>query len=185
MSYDIVGAAQEAAKMVLGSETLATALRTIDANARAEARKSAVPVGGGYGAVPTGPGTAYFQILQFPVFSVAASVAPPATTLTSGTFTASPMNDFRAERLILPRDFAGGVCVTDIQIGQSSQFVGNTSGGGVFGVPGFLFADDSAQQSYKWPTSKGTTPISVTIANLSMAATAFYSCMIGVSLVTL
>ncbi len=168
MGQQLVGAEQ-----LIGAAVNAAIARITPAFNQLQARLGQLeitPRGPNYGTADKPAGDAYRLILQFPIVTLAAGA--------STVITQQPMGAFRPSRIILPRDVAGSLLVTDVKIGRKSQFFGTSAGA----APGFMFADDAVQEEFQWETCQSTIPIDVAFTNTSLAAVTFAFAMTGPAL---
>jgi hypothetical protein len=98
------------------------------------------------------------------------------TTITSGdteTIPTTPQNLFRPERLVIPSDIAFDIGVTDVKVGNQSQFVETSE------VPGSLFSEVAINTGVTFDTAEIGNQISVQIRNKSLADVEFTAGFVG------
>lgn len=98
------------------------------------------------------------------------------TTITSGdteTIPTTPQNLFRPERLVIPSDIAFDVGVTDVKVGNQSQFVETSE------VPGSLFSEVAINTGVTFDTAEIGNQISVQIRNKSLSDVEFTAGFVG------
>jgi hypothetical protein len=98
------------------------------------------------------------------------------TTITSGdteTIPTTPQNLFRPERLVIPSDIAFDVGVTDVKVGNQSQFVETSE------VPGSLFSEVAINTGVTFDTAEIGNQISVQIRNKSLSDVEFVAGFVG------
>lgn len=103
--------------------------------------------------------------LGFTVTSIGAGAA--------ATVAAMPQSLFRSERLVLPSDIAFDLGVTDIKVGNTSQFAQNAE------VPGAIFSEVAIDTSVGFDTAEVGNQISVAVRNKTLAAVEFTGALIG------
>jgi hypothetical protein len=98
------------------------------------------------------------------------------TTVTSGstaTIPTTPQNLFRAERLVIPSDISFDIGVSDVKVGNQSQFVETSE------VPGALFSEVAINTGVTFDTAEIGNQISLAIRNKSLADVEFVAGFIG------
>lgn len=98
------------------------------------------------------------------------------TLIASGdteTIPTTPQNLFRPERLVIPSDIAFDIGVTDVKVGNQSQFVETSE------VPGSLFSEVAINTGVTFDTAEIGNQISVQIRNKSLADTEFTAGFVG------
>ena len=98
------------------------------------------------------------------------------TTITSGdnaTIPTTPQNLFRPERLVIPSDIAFDIGVTDVKVGNQSQFVETSE------VPGSLFSEVAINTGVTFDTAEIGNQISVALRNKSLADVEFTAGFVG------
>lgn len=98
------------------------------------------------------------------------------TTITSGdteTIPTTPQNLFRPERLVIPSDIAFDIGVTDVKVGNQSQFVETSE------VPGSLFSEVAINTGVTFDTAEIGNQISVQIRNKSLSDVEFTAGFVG------
>lgn len=98
------------------------------------------------------------------------------TTITSGdteTIPTTPQNLFRPERLVIPSDIAFDIGVTDVKVGNQSQFVETSE------VPGSLFSEVAINTGVTFDTAEIGNQISVQVRNKSLADVEFTAGFVG------
>lgn len=98
------------------------------------------------------------------------------TTITTGdteTIPTTPQNLFRPERLVIPSDIAFDVGVTDVKVGNQSQFVETSE------VPGSLFSEVAINTGVTFDTAEIGNQISVQIRNKSLSDIEFVAGFVG------
>lgn len=103
--------------------------------------------------------------LGFTVTSVAASG--------SATIAALPQALFRSERLVIPSDIAFDLGVTDVKVGNTSQFAQNAE------VPAAIFSEVAIDTRVGFDTAEVGNQISVAVRNKTLAAVEFTAALIG------
>lgn len=103
--------------------------------------------------------------LGFTVTSVAAS--------SSATIAALPQALFRSERLVIPSDIAFDLGVTDVKVGNTSQFAQNAE------VPAAIFSEVAIDTRVGFDTAEVGNQISVAVRNKTLAAVEFTAALIG------
>jgi len=103
--------------------------------------------------------------LGFTVTSIGAGAA--------ATVAAMPQSLFRSERLVLPSDIAFDLGVTDIKVGNTSQFAQNAE------VPGAIFSEVAIDTSVGFDTAEVGNQISVAVRYKTLAAVEFTGALIG------
>lgn len=98
------------------------------------------------------------------------------TTITSGntsTIPTTPQNLFRPERLVIPSDIAFDIGVTDVKVGNQSQFVETSE------VPGALFSEVAINTGVTFDTAEIGNQISVALRNKSLTDVEFTAGFVG------
>jgi hypothetical protein len=98
------------------------------------------------------------------------------TTVTSGnvvTIPTTPQNLFRPERLVIPSDIAFDIGVTDVKVGNQSQFVETSE------VPGSLFSEVAINTGVTFDTAEIGNQISVALRNKSLSDVEFTAGFVG------
>jgi hypothetical protein len=98
------------------------------------------------------------------------------TTILSGsvaTIPTTPQNLFRPERLVIPSDIAFDIGVTDVKVGNQSQFVETSE------VPGSLFSEVAINTGVTFDTAEIGNQISVALRNKSLADVEFTAGFVG------
>lgn len=98
------------------------------------------------------------------------------TTITSGntaTIPTTPQNLFRPERLVIPSDISFDIGVTDVKVGNQSQFVETTE------VPGALFSEVAINTGVTFDTAEIGNQISVALRNKSLSDVEFTAGFVG------
>lgn len=98
------------------------------------------------------------------------------TDLASGATQAipsSPQNLYRAERLVIPSDIAFDLGITDIKVGNQSQFVQNVE------VPAAIFSEVAIDTAVHFDTAEVGNQVSVQARNKSGAVVQFTAALIG------
>lgn len=98
------------------------------------------------------------------------------TTITSGdteTIPTTPQNLFRPERLVIPSDIAFDIGVTDVKVGNQSQFVETSE------VPGSLFSEVAINTGVTFDTAEIGNQISVQVRNKSLSDVEFTAGFVG------
>jgi len=98
------------------------------------------------------------------------------TTISSGntaTIPTTPQNLFRPERLVIPSDIAFDIGVTDVKVGNQSQFVETSE------VPGSLFSEVAINTGVTFDTAEIGNQISVALRNKSLADVEFTAGFVG------
>jgi hypothetical protein len=99
----------------------------------------------------------------------------PTDVLTGQTLSipAAPQNLFRPERLVIPSDIAFDFGVTDIKVGNTSQFVQNTE------VPAVLFSEVAINTNVYFDSANIGNQVSVQVRNKSAGTLNFTAGLIG------
>lgn len=99
----------------------------------------------------------------------------PTDVLTGQTLNipAAPQNLFRPERLVIPSDIAFDFGVTDIKVGNTSQFVQNTE------VPAVLFSEVAINTNVYFDSANIGNQVSVQVRNKSAGTLNFTAGLIG------
>lgn len=105
--------------------------------------------------------------LGFPTTTVAAAA--------SATVQTQPQVAFRGRRLIIPSDIAGSVLISDLKVGQASQFTSSNP------VPGRCFTELGVGVDMNLDTAQISQFISLSITNTSGAQISFNAAIIGTS----
>lgn len=98
------------------------------------------------------------------------------TQITSGdteTIPTTPQNLFRPERLVIPSDIAFDIGVTDVKVGNQSQFVETSE------VPASLFSEVAINTGVTFDTAEIGNQISVQVRNKSLADVEFTAGFVG------
>lgn len=98
------------------------------------------------------------------------------TTVSSGdteTIPTTPQNLFRPERLVIPSDIAFDIGVTDVKVGNQSQFVETSE------VPGTLFSEVAINTGVTFDTAEIGNQISVQVRNKSLSDVEFVAGFVG------
>lgn len=98
------------------------------------------------------------------------------TTITAGntaTIPTTPQNLFRPERMVIPSDIAFDIGVTDVKVGNQSQFVETSE------VPGTLFSEVAINTGVTFDTAEIGNQISVALRNKSLADVEFSAGFVG------
>lgn len=103
--------------------------------------------------------------LGFTVTSVAAASA--------ATIAAQPQALFRSERLVIPSDIAFDLGVSDVKVGNTSQFAQNAE------VPAAIFSEVAIDTHVGFDTAEVGNQISVAVRNKTAAAVEFTAALIG------
>jgi len=106
---------------------------------------------------------------RYPLGFVPTSVGAGATLNIPG----APQNLFRPERLVVPSDIAFDFGVTDIKVGNTSQFVQNVE------VPAALFSEVAINTAIQFDTAMVGNQISISVRNKSAGAIEFTAGAIG------
>jgi len=106
---------------------------------------------------------------RYPLGFVPTSVGAGATLNVPG----APQNLFRPERLVIPSDIAFDFGVTDIKVGNTSQFVQNVE------VPAALFSEVAINTAVQFDTAEVGNQISISIRNKSAGAVEFTAGAVG------
>ena len=106
---------------------------------------------------------------RYPLGFVPTSVGAGATLNIPG----APQNLFRPERLVIPSDIAFDFGVTDIKVGNTSQFVQNVE------VPAALFSEVAINTAVQFDTAAVGNQISISVRNKSAGAVEFTAGAIG------
>lgn len=86
---------------------------------------------------------------------------------------AAPQNIFRAERLVVPSDIAFDFGISDVKMGNQSQFVQNAE------VPAAIFSEVAINTGVTFDTAEVGNQLSVTVRNKSAVNTEFTAAFIG------
>ena len=99
----------------------------------------------------------------------------PTDVLTGQTLSipAAPQNLFRPERLVIPSDIAFDFGVTDIKVGNTSQFVQNVE------VPAVLFSEVAINTNVYFDSANIGNQVSVQVRNKSAGTLNFTAGLIG------
>jgi hypothetical protein len=98
------------------------------------------------------------------------------TTITAGnnaTIPTTPQNLFRPERLMVPSDIAFDIGVTDVKVGNQSQFVETSE------VPATMFSEVAVNTGVTFDTAEIGNQISVALRNKSLADVEFTAGFVG------
>lgn len=106
---------------------------------------------------------------RYPLGFVPTDIVASATSLIPST----PQNLFRPERLVIPSDIAFDCGVTDVKVGNQSQFVETAE------VPGSLFSEVAINTGVTFDTAEVGNQISVSIRNKSLADFEFTAGLVG------
>jgi hypothetical protein len=149
-----------------GAELLVGARRS---RGSAKARKAAMlrklAARGAAGVVKTG----LDKRRRYPLGFVPTSIAAAATS----SIPSSPQNLYRAERLVIPSDIAFDLGITDIKVGNASQFVQNVE------VPAAIFSEVAIDTAVHFDTAEVGNQVSVSARNKSAVAVEFTAALIG------
>lgn len=91
----------------------------------------------------------------------------------SATIAALPQALFRSERLVIPSDIAFDLGVTDVKVGNTSQFAQNAE------VPGAIFSEVAIDTRVGFDTAEVGNQISVAVRNKTLAAVEFTAALLG------
>lgn len=106
---------------------------------------------------------------RYPLGFVPTDIIAAATSLIPST----PQNLFRPERLVIPSDIAFDSGVTDVKVGNQSQFVETAE------VPGSLFSEVAINTGVTFDTAEVGNQISVSVRNKSLADFEFTAGLVG------
>lgn len=106
---------------------------------------------------------------RYPLGFVPTDIVASATSLIPST----PQNLFRPERLVIPSDIAFDCGVTDVKVGNQSQFVETAE------VPGSLFSEVAINTGVTFDTAEVGNQISVSIRNKSVTDFEFTAGLVG------
>jgi hypothetical protein len=106
---------------------------------------------------------------RYPLGFVPTDVAANATE----EIPASPQNLFRAERLVIPSDIAFDLGVTDIKMGNQSQFAQSAE------VPAALFSEVAINTGVTFDTAEVGNQISIAVRNKTGSEVEFTAGMVG------
>lgn len=98
------------------------------------------------------------------------------TSISSGdtaTIPTTPQNLFRPERMAIPSDIAFDIGVTDVKVGNQSQFVETSE------VPGALFSEVAINTGVTFDTAEIGNQISVAVRNKSLSDVEFTAGFVG------
>lgn len=106
---------------------------------------------------------------RYPLGFVPTTVSAGSTASIPG----APQNMFRAERLVVPSDIAFDFGITDIKVGNTSQFVQNVE------VPAALFSEVAINTAVQFDTAEVGNQISVAVRNKSAGNIEFTAGAVG------
>ncbi len=106
---------------------------------------------------------------RYPLGFLPTSVPGGATS----NIPAAPQNLYRAERLVIPSDIGFDFGITDIKVGNQSQFVQNIE------VPGALFSEVAIDTAVHFDTAEVGNQISLSARNKTAAAIEFTAAFVG------
>jgi len=106
---------------------------------------------------------------RYPLGFIPTSIATGITT----SVPASPQNLYRAERLVIPSDIAFDLGITDIKVGNQSQFVQNVE------VPAAIFSEVAIDTAVHFDTAEVGNQVSVAARNKSATTVQFTAALIG------
>lgn len=89
------------------------------------------------------------------------------------TIPTTPQNLFRPERLVVPSDIAFDVGITDVKVGNQSQFVETSE------VPGTLFSEVAINTGVTFDTAEIGNQISLSVRNKSLSDVEFTAGFVG------
>lgn len=98
------------------------------------------------------------------------------TTIVAGdteVIPTTPQNLFRPERLVVPSDISFDVGVTDVKVGNQSQFVETSE------VPGTLFSEVAINTGVTFDTAEIGNQISLSVRNKSLSDVEFTAGFVG------
>lgn len=98
------------------------------------------------------------------------------TSISAGdteTIPTTPQNLFRPERLVVPSDIAFDVGITDVKVGNQSQFVETSE------VPGTLFSEVAINTGVTFDTAEIGNQISLSVRNKSLSDVEFTAGFVG------
>jgi hypothetical protein len=98
------------------------------------------------------------------------------TNITAGSTSSipsSPQNLYRAERLVIPSDICFDLGITDIKVGNQSQFVQNVE------VPAAIFSEVAIDTAVHFDTAEVGNQVSVSARNKSAVTVEFTAALIG------
>jgi hypothetical protein len=102
------------------------------------------------------------------------SVSTIAAAATSDV-TSRPQVTFRPDRLVIPSTIAASFLVTDLKIGNKSQFASSTS------LPAEVFTQGAFGVRLKMDTAQISQDVTLRVTNLSGGALRFFAALIGPS----
>lgn len=91
----------------------------------------------------------------------------------TATVSALPQNLYRAERLVIPSDIAFDLGVSDIKVGNTSQFAQNAE------VPAAIFSEVAIDTHVGFDTAEVGNQISIALRNKTLVAVEFTASLIG------
>ena len=91
----------------------------------------------------------------------------------SGTVPAAPQNLYRPERLVIPSDIAFDLGVSDLKVGNQSQFTASVE------VPGALFSEVAIDTGVLFDTAEVGNQISIALRNKTAADVEFSAALVG------
>jgi hypothetical protein len=97
----------------------------------------------------------------------------PTSVTTTGNIPAAPQNLFRPERCVIPSDVAFDFGVSDIKVGNTSQFVQNVE------VPAALFSEVAINTGVYFDTAEVGNQMSVSVRCKTGVATEFSGAFVG------
>lgn len=106
---------------------------------------------------------------RYPLGVVPTSISAGDTEVIPTT----PQNLFRPERLVVPSDIAFDVGITDVKVGNQSQFVETSE------VPGTLFSEVAINTGVTFDTAEIGNQISISVRNKSLSDVEFTAGFVG------
>lgn len=107
---------------------------------------------------------------EYPLgFVSAAAVAAGA----SARITTRPQVPFRIDRLVVPSDLAGLFTIDDVKVGKNSQFAAEGA------VPARIFQENGVGVCLKGDTAQISMDVTLSVTNISGAASFFRAAIIG------
>lgn len=106
---------------------------------------------------------------RYPLGFLRTSVLAGATS----NIPAAPQNLFRPERLVIPSDIAFDFSVTDIKIGNQSQFVQNVA------IPGAIFSEVAIDTAVYFDTAEVGNQVTVSVTNNTANPVVFSAAALG------
>lgn len=97
----------------------------------------------------------------------------PTSVTTVATIPAAPQNLFRPERAVIPSDIAFDFGVTDVKVGNASQFVQNVE------VPAVLFSEVAINTGVYFDTAEVGNQLSIAVRCKTGVATEFCAAFVG------